>query len=355
MVACGPSKFIINQMRSNPTQDTRCRLWKCFKTSGPPTLNPVPVTGVPNVELQAVRPANSRLVALSAQNAEELRLEIDADHAQPRHWSFQRLGVGTVQEGFLEARRESVRDVERDVWRWLCGARIRGGRLKNREMGRTTRGINERVERPDAEKWVGQREGSIRGISKLNQERTVALSRSVPYTDACNPQVENPNVRSALPTSRPTLYRSVAPSAILPMELFVIRTLENRDREVALRVLESASDIFGEKLLMYGCKSLSLTTWLHRSSTDVPHFTIRMYTGTGTMAGSMHIVPGGRSEGWFGSEMRRGRKKSVCSLGFDPLRHTRVGFALDTRTRIPLKYEPEGEIVVKIGRAGSET
>ncbi|THU92390.1 hypothetical protein K435DRAFT_800498 [Dendrothele bispora CBS 962.96] len=206
------------------------------------------------------------------------------------------------------------------------------------------RGRRLETERPDAEKWVGQREGSIRGISKLNQERTVALSRSVPYTDACNPQVENPNVRSALPTSRPTLYRSCSSFALWKIVI-----------ESSIASIGVGFRYLREKLLMYGCKSLSLTTWLHRSSTDVPHFTIRMYTGTGTMAGSMHIVPGGRSEGWFGSEMRRGRKKSVCSLGFDPLRHTRVGFALDTRTRIPLKYEPEGEIVVKIGRAGSET
>ncbi|THU75586.1 hypothetical protein K435DRAFT_880519 [Dendrothele bispora CBS 962.96] len=113
------------------------------------------------------------------------------------------------------------------------------------------------------------------------------------------------------------------------MELWMLKALAHGDRDwVARKVLQSASEVFGEELAKWNAARLSLTVWTHRSNGGENHYTIRAYDSAGRTVGSIHAAnESGAYEGWFGNELKKSgkKKRSGTSIVFQPDKHMRLG------------------------------
>ncbi|KAK7447777.1 hypothetical protein VKT23_014035 [Stygiomarasmius scandens] len=108
------------------------------------------------------------------------------------------------------------------------------------------------------------------------------------------------------------------------MELFTLKELARKDSTRI--VLELAALEFDEMLRNYNAAKISLTGWAHRSS-DANHFTLRAYSASGKVVGSIHINLVGQDKFYKAERRRRRRRRKSSQAGhcFDVTKHERVG------------------------------
>ena len=82
-------------------------------------------------------------------------------------------------------------------------------------------------------------------------------------------------------------------------------------------------------------KVVYFSGWVHVSSDQNEHYTLRSYDASGSLVGSIHVGAESRECHWFGKteKRRRNRKKSSTSIGFESHRHVYVGEALRVRMK----------------------
>ncbi|KAK7436547.1 hypothetical protein VKT23_019101 [Stygiomarasmius scandens] len=104
------------------------------------------------------------------------------------------------------------------------------------------------------------------------------------------------------------------------MELFALKALARKDGSRI--VLELAALEFDEMLRNYNAAKISLTGWAHCSSDD-DHFTLRAYSASGKVVGSIHINLVGEDK--FYKAERGRRTSSQAGRYFNVTKHERVG------------------------------
>ncbi|KAK7433533.1 hypothetical protein VKT23_020735 [Stygiomarasmius scandens] len=105
------------------------------------------------------------------------------------------------------------------------------------------------------------------------------------------------------------------------MELWALKELALKDG--SQEVLELAALEFNEILENNNATKISLTGWAHRSSDD-DHFTLRAYSASGKVVGSIHINLA-REHEFYKAERRRRRTNSQAGRFFNVIKHERIG------------------------------
>ncbi|KAK7460808.1 hypothetical protein VKT23_008737 [Stygiomarasmius scandens] len=106
------------------------------------------------------------------------------------------------------------------------------------------------------------------------------------------------------------------------MELFALKELARKDGSRI--ILELAALEFDEMLRNHNAAKISLTGWAHRSSDD-DHFTLRAYSTSGKVVGSIHINLVGDDKFYKAEKRRRRRRSSQAGHCFNVTKHERVG------------------------------
>ncbi|THU87190.1 hypothetical protein K435DRAFT_867523 [Dendrothele bispora CBS 962.96] len=121
------------------------------------------------------------------------------------------------------------------------------------------------------------------------------------------------------------------------MELLVLKDLQRQDRHrVIWEVLHTAAQACEDELSANNTVKLSLTGWVHVSSDQNEHYTLRSYDASGSLVGSIHMGAESRECHWFSKteKRRRNRKKSSTGIGFEPHRHVYIGEAFTQELEI---------------------